>query len=63
MTEREAKAIKRLNDAWIMEAAALSAQDTEAYNKYNFLKRQLKGMLEDLGYSLRWDREKGYSIA
>lgn len=55
-------AIKRLNDAWIMETAAIAAQDKEAYRSYHNLKIQLKGLLEDLGYRLTWDRENGYSI-
>ena len=58
----EEKAIKRINDAWIMETAALAAQDKDAYRSYHLLKIQLKGLLEDLGYRLTWDREKGYKL-
>ena len=63
MTEKEAKAIKRLNDAWLMETAAIAACDKPAVEKYGMLKRQLKALLEDMGYALIWDREQGYSIA
>ena len=62
MTDGEARALKRLNDAWLMETAALAAGDSGASRTYHLLKVQLKSALEDLGYRFTWDREKGYSM-
>ena len=63
MTDKEANAIRRLNDVWIMETAAIATGDKPAVEKYSMLKRQMKALLEDMGYALTWDREKGYGIA
>lgn len=62
MTDREEKALKRINDVWLMETAAIAVGDKPAIGRYQAMKRAIKGTMEDLGYVFEWDREEGYRI-
>lgn len=56
------KALERLNWCWLEWTAAIAVGNTKDIEKFGLAKCQIKAVMEDLGYELEYDREKGYRL-